>query len=89
MRLFSFFVKKIFLRKMMVLVGVSLLLFISNYLIFVVARSTIATVQGYEEFKTINKPDNFVANLDSDSHIDLERTSGTGKMAFFLSHWLS
>lgn len=73
MRLFSFFVKKIFLRKMMVLVGVSLLLFISNYLIFVAARSTIATVQGYEEFKTINKPDNFVANLDPDSHIDLGR----------------
>lgn len=73
MRLFSFFVKKIFLRKMMVLVGVSLLLFISNYLIFVTARSTIATVQGYEEFKTFNKPDNFVANLDPDSHIDLGR----------------
>lgn len=51
MRLFSFFVKKIFLRKMMVLVGVSLLLFISNYLIFVAADRPLLRFKGMRNSK--------------------------------------
>lgn len=71
MKTFRFFIEKIFMKKMIIIVGVTLLIFISNYFIFITARSTISTLQGYEEFKDINAPNNFIGNLDSNSPFDL------------------
>lgn len=55
----------------MVVFSVLLLLFLSNYLVFVAARSTSSTLQGYNEMKHINQEANFIANLDPDSDMNM------------------
>lgn len=55
----------------MVIIGVFLLLFLCNYLCFIAARSTFSTIQGYNEIKVINQKENFIANLDPNSELDM------------------
>ena len=71
LKVFNFFVKKIFLRKVIVVFSVLLLIFLSNYLIFIAARSTVSTLQGYNEMKKLNKSDNYIANLDPNSEMNM------------------
>ncbi|MFR4513934.1 MAG: hypothetical protein ACLT4P_03825 [Coprococcus sp.] len=71
MKVFKFFITKIFLRKIMVVFSVLLLVFLSNYLIFIAARSTVSTLQGYNEMIQLNEPDNYIANLDPNSEMNM------------------
>ncbi len=67
MKIFKFFITKIFLRKFLIVFSVLLLLFLSDYLVFIAARSTVSTFQGYEEMKHLNQTGNYIANLDPES----------------------
>ena len=70
MKIFKFITTKIFLRKAILGIGLVLLLFMSNYVTFTVARSIISVAQGYEETKDINQKDTYIANLDPNSQIN-------------------
>ena len=71
MKIFKFFIKKIFLRKLLIVFSVFLLLFLSDYLVFIAARSTVSTFQGYEEMKHLNQTGNYIANLDPNSDMNM------------------
>lgn len=55
----------------MIVFSVLLLLFLSNYLIFIAAQSTVSTFQGYNEMKHLNQAGNYIANLDPDSDMNM------------------
>lgn len=69
MKIFNFFLKKIFLRKALIAFGILLLILLSNYLIFIAVRSTVSTLEGYDEIKHLNQENSYIANLDPDSDI--------------------
>ncbi|WP_058486458.1 ABC transporter permease family protein [Defluviitalea phaphyphila] len=71
MKIFKFFITKIFLRKVVITSSVLLLLFLANYLVFIAARSNLSVLQGYKEIKRINQKGNFIANLNPDSDMDM------------------
>lgn len=71
MKIFKFFITKIFLRKALIVLSVLLLIFLSNYLVFIAARSTVSTLQGYDEMKHLNQADSYIANLDPNSSMDM------------------
>lgn len=71
MKIFKFFITKIFLRKLLIVFSVFLLLFLSDYLVFIAARSTVSTFQGYEEMKHLNQTGNYIANLDPNSDMNM------------------
>ncbi len=71
MKIFKFFIAKIFLRKFLIVFSVLLLLFLSNYLVFIAARSTVSTFQGYDEMKHLNQTGNYIANLDPSSDMNM------------------
>ena len=66
MKIFKFFVSKIFLRKAILGIGVMLLLLMANYITFTAARSVLSTFQGYQETKYVNQEGVYIANLDPD-----------------------
>ena len=72
MKIFKFFISKIFLRKAILGITIILLLFIANYTTFTVIRSILLTFQGYQEIKCINQEGNYIANLDPDSDVDMD-----------------
>ena len=43
----------------------------SNYLIFIATRSTVSTLQGYNEMQQLNKSGNYIANLDPNSELNM------------------
>lgn len=55
----------------MIVLSVLLLLFLSNYLVFIATRFTVSTLQGYDEMKHLNQVDNYIANLDPDSDMNM------------------
>ncbi len=71
MKVFRSFIKQIFLRKAIVVLSILLLTFLSNYLIFIATRSTISTLQGYNEMRQLNKSGNYIANLDPNSELNM------------------
>lgn len=71
MKIFRFFITKIFLKKAIIMLGALLLLFLSDYLVFIAARSAVSTFQGYEEMKQLNQDGNYIANLDPDSEMNM------------------
>lgn len=70
MKIFKFFVSKIFLRKIILGISIVLLICISNYITFTAARTIISTFQGYQEIKELNQEGNFIANLDPNNAVD-------------------
>lgn len=72
MRVFRFFVTKTFLKKPIIVICTLLLLLLSNYIIFIAARSTISTFQGYEEIKQLNQDGNYIANLDPNGNMNMD-----------------
>lgn len=56
---------------MLIVFSVFLLLFLSDYLVFIAARSTVSTFQGYEEMKHLNQTGNYIANLDPNSDMNM------------------
>lgn len=78
MKIFKFFVSKIFLRKAILGIGVMLLLCMANYITFTAARSILSTFQGYQETKYVNQEGVYIANLDPDRPIDRDLIGENG-----------
>ncbi|MFP3154957.1 ABC transporter permease [Lachnospiraceae bacterium ZAX-1] len=87
MKIFKFFITKIFLRKVIFSIGMILLFFMANYTIFTVTRSILSTFQGYQEIKSMNQEGTYIANLDPDSNIDMDAIveNGTQKVYGYLN----
>ena len=87
MKIFKFFVSKIFLRKVIPSISVILLICMSNYITFIAARTVISTFQGYQETRELKQEGNFIANLDPNSASDFGAidTKGTQKVYNYLS----
>lgn len=83
MKIFRFFISKIFLRKAVLGVAMILLLFVANYTTFTAARSVLSTLQGYQETKYINQEGVYIANLDPYSSIDMGRINKSGTQAVY------
>lgn len=71
MKIFKFFITKVFLRKVILSIGMLLLSLMANYTIFTAARSILSTFQGYQEIDCMNQDGTYIANLDPDSNIDM------------------
>ena len=89
MKIFNFFVSKIFLRKAIPGISIILLICMSNYITFIAARTVISTFQGYQETRELNQEGNFIANLDPNSAGDFGAidTDGTQKVYDYLSSY--
>ena len=83
MKIFKFIILKIFLRKSILGIGMILLLFMANYITNTVARSILSTFQGYQETKYINQEGVYIANLDPDSHIDMDVINENGTQVVY------
>lgn len=83
MKIFKFFISKIFLRKAILGISMILLLCMANYITFIVARSILSTFQGYQETKYINQEGNYIANLDPDSDIDIDAIGENGTQVVY------
>lgn len=70
MKLFNFFVSKIFLRRIVPAISIILLICLSNYTTFIAARTVFSTYQGYQETRVLNEDGNYIANLDPNSPVD-------------------
>lgn len=88
MKIFNFFIKKIFLRKVILSIAMILLLFVADYTIFTAVRSSLSTYQGYQELKSINQKGTYISNLDPDSNIDMDEIAenGTQKVYDYLNN---
>jgi len=83
MKIFKFIISKIFLRKAILGIGITLLLFMANYITFTAARSILSTFQGYQETKYVNQEGVYIANLDPNSHIDMGMIGENGTQAVY------
>lgn len=83
MKIFKFFISKIFLRKAVPGIAMVLLLFMANYITNTAARSIFSTFQGYQETKCINQKGVYIANLDPNSHIDRNVMNENGMQAVY------
>lgn len=83
MKIFKFFISKIFLRKAILGIAMIFLLFMADYTAFTAARSVISTFQGYQETKYINREGVYIANLDPYSPIDMGRIDRKGTQAVY------
>lgn len=75
MKIFRFFLTRIFLRKPVLVVIVLALIFATNYIAFTVARTIASTYEGIEEVEHFNIPRTYIANLDPDSTVDFDKIS--------------
>lgn len=83
MKIFKFFIKKIFLRKVILSIGILLLFFMANYTTFIAARSILSTFQGYQEIKCMDQEGNYMANLDTDSNVDMDVIGENGTQVVY------
>lgn len=83
MKIFKFFISKIFLRKAILGIAMIFLLFMANYTTFTAARSILSTFQGYQETKYINQDGVYIANLDPYSPIDMGMIDKSGTQAVY------
>ena len=83
MKVFKYFISKIFLRKAVLGISMILLLCMANYISFTSSRSILSTYQGYQETKYINQEGNYIANLDPDSHMDMGLINENGTQAVY------
>ena len=67
MKIFRYFITKFFFKRVMLVFSVLFLLFLSNFLLFVAARSTVATLQGCREIKRLDQEDTYIAQVTVDS----------------------
>ena len=70
MKLFKFFVSKIFLRRIIPGISIILLICLSNYTTFIATRTVFSTYQGYQETSKLNQDGIYIANLDPNSPVD-------------------
>lgn len=71
MKIFKFFISKIFLRKAILCISMVLILLMANYTTFIATRSILSTYQGYQEIKCMDQNGIYIANMDPDSDIDM------------------
>ena len=83
MKIFKYIVSKIFLRKAILGIGMVLLLCMANYITFTAVRSILSTFQGYQETRYINQEGFYIANLDPDSHIEMNTVRENGTQAVY------
>jgi hypothetical protein len=83
MKIFKFFITKIFLRKAILGIGMILLLCMANYITFIGARSISSSFQGYQEIECINQEGTYIANLDPDSDIDFDVIGENGTQVVY------
>lgn len=83
MKIFKFFITKIFLRKSILGISIILLLGMANYTTFIAVRSILSTFQGYQEIKCMDKEGNYMANLDPDSSIDIDVIGENGTQVVY------
>lgn len=77
MRVFRFFLTRIFLRKPILVIVLLALIFATNYIAFTATRTLVSTSEGASEVARFNNPGIFIANLDPDSGVDVEAISET------------
>ena len=70
MKVFRFFLSRVFLSKPILVACVLLLLFMANYIAFSTARTIVSTQEGAAEMARLDANGTFIANLDPDSDID-------------------
>lgn len=83
MKIFKFFISKIFLRKAILSIVMILLLFMANYITNTAARSILSTYQGYQETQYLNQEGVYIANLDPDSTVDMDVINKNGTQAVY------
>lgn len=83
MKIFKFFITKIFLRKAILGISMIILLFMANYTTFIAARSILSTFQGYQEIKCMNQEGNYIANLDPESDVDIDVIGKNGTQVVY------
>lgn len=59
------------MKKVIIVFCSLLLLLLSNYIVFIAARSAISTYQGYDEIKQLNQEGNYIANLEPSSGMNM------------------
>lgn len=70
MKVYSFIIKRVFLRRTLLTLSIIALLFISSYISFTTSRSLFSTFQGEKEMEFIEQPGSYIANLDPNNSID-------------------
>lgn len=83
MKIFKFFITKIFLRNFILGISMILMTFFANYTTFTALRSIFSTLQGYREMAHMNQDGTFIANLDPDSEIDFDVIGDNGTQAVY------
>ena len=83
MKIFKYIVSIIFLRIAILGLGLFLLLCMANYITFTAVRSILSTFQGYQETRYINQEGFYIANLDPDSHIEMNTVRENGTQAVY------
>lgn len=83
MKIFKFFISKIFLRKALLGISMVLLLCMANYITFTAARSILSTFQGYQETKSMAQEGVYIGNLDPDSNIDMDAIGENGTQVVY------
>ena len=72
MKVFKFFLTKIFLKRWIFSLSMIILLFAENYLLFTVSRSLCSAYQGYKEMRNMDREDIYIANLDPNKEVDFD-----------------
>ena len=67
MKVFRFFLTRVFLRKPIFAIGALVLFLMANYMAFLTAHSVLSTREGYQQMAHFDKEGTFVANLDPNS----------------------
>ncbi|AOZ72075.1 peptide ABC transporter permease [Boudabousia tangfeifanii] len=72
MKIFRFFLVRIFFKKPIVAVTMLVLLLLTNYIAFSTTRTIVSTSEGYSQVSRLNVPGVYIANLDPNSDIDID-----------------
>lgn len=73
MKVFSFFLRRMFFAKPLMAVVTLVLLLMVNYMTFTTARTVFSTLEGRQEVAHITQPGTFIQNVDPNSQFDLDK----------------
>lgn len=71
MKVFRFFLTKVFLRKFLLTLGIVALLFLTDYISFMAARSILSSLDGQREMAPLSQPGTFIQNDDPSDNTQL------------------
>ncbi len=83
MKIFNFFVRKIFLKKVILFIVIFVLFFMANYTIFVALHYNLLTYKGFQEINKINEEGNYIANLSPTSDSDMDKIVNNGTQVVY------